>query len=97
VIDSFDIPIGINDLSWYINIPQQGACYCAALVLQGKTWERPLVFSNTVSVPAVVSLDSLLATDIIALSEADKLDVTWPEQQEIPASQETVPFPEHGR
>jgi hypothetical protein len=91
VLDSFDIPIGLADSSRYINIPQQDAFYYAALILQGKTWERPLITSNFVRVPAVESLENFLADEMIALSEAHKLDVAQPESRVVPGPQKSIP------
>jgi hypothetical protein len=91
VLDSFDIPLGTSDLSWYINIPEQNAFYCASLVLQGKTWEKPLITSNMVRVPAALCADSLAAGDIAALSEVDKLDVAQPDEYGAPGSQRSIP------
>ncbi|MDR1932128.1 MAG: DUF4912 domain-containing protein [Spirochaetales bacterium] len=107
VLDSFDIPIGVNDSSRYINIPEQDAFYCVSLILQGQTWEKTLITSNIVCVPAAVVADSFAANDIIVLSEVDKLDVARPGEQAVPSQQKTIPqricspetarFLEHGR
>ncbi|MDR1625336.1 MAG: DUF4912 domain-containing protein [Spirochaetia bacterium] len=91
VLDSFDIPIDAGDSSRYITIPQQDAFYCAALVLQGKTWEKQLVGSNIVCVPAVKSLEGLLQNDMAALSEAQKLDVAQPEEGAFPGPLKSIP------
>jgi hypothetical protein len=91
VLDSFDIPLGITDSSWYINIPRQNAFYCASLVLQGKTWEKSLITSNTVRVPAITRAGSFAASDIVALSEVDKLDVAQPDEAEVPGRQNSIP------
>jgi hypothetical protein len=100
VLDSFDIPIGAMDSSWYVNIPEQGASYCVELILQGKTWERPLIRSNIIAVPEAVYADSFRVEEgtplnrIIALSEIDKLDVSS-SRQSIPqriSSPQTAQF-----
>jgi hypothetical protein len=107
VLDSFDIPLEPGDSSRYITIPQQNAFYRVALVLQGKGREKQLIASNTVCVPAAKTLESLLEDDMIALSEAQKLDIAKPEQpapaqplKSIPqrlSSPETDLFLERGR
>jgi hypothetical protein len=89
VLDSFDIPLGAADSSWYINIPQQDAFYCASLVLQGKTWEKSLITSNTVRVPALA--EALAASDIVVFSEASKLDVAQPGEYGVPGQQKSIP------
>jgi len=91
VVDSFDIPLGLTDSSRYINIPRQDAQYCAALVLQGKTWEKQLVASNTVQVPAALCPDKLAASDIIVLSGIDKLDIARPGESDAPGPQQAIP------
>ncbi|MDR3200382.1 MAG: DUF4912 domain-containing protein [Spirochaetales bacterium] len=106
-LDSFDIPLGPSDSSRYINIPEQDAFYRASLILQGQTWEKPLITSNVVRVPAALPAAGLLTHEIIAFCEADKLDVARPGEQVVPArqksipqrisSQETARFLEHGR
>ena len=106
VVDSFDIPLGLMDSSRYINIPRQDALYCTALVLQGKTWEKQLVASNTVRVPASLCMDRLALGDIAVLCEIDKLDIAQPGEsvasdphQAIPqriSSPETAQFLERG-
>jgi hypothetical protein len=107
ILDSFDIPIDLGDSSRYITIPQQDAFYYAALVLQGKTWEKQLVGSNIVCVPAVKSLETLLQDEMVCLSDAQKLDIAQPEEpafagplKSIPqriSSPETDQFLERGR
>jgi hypothetical protein len=91
VLDSFDVPIDPGDSSRYITIPQQDAFYCVALVLQGKTWEKPLTRSNIVCVPAAKSLETLLRDDMIALSEAQKLDVAQPEEAALAEPLQSIP------
>jgi hypothetical protein len=91
VLDSFDIPIDPGDSSRYITIPQQNAFYCVALVLQGKTWEKPLTRSNVVCVPDAKSLEALLRDDMIALSEAQELDVAQPEEAAAAEPLQSIP------
>jgi hypothetical protein len=91
VLDSFDIPLGINDSSRYVNIPQQDAFYSVSLVLQGKTWEKSLITSNTVRVPALARAEALAASDIVVLSEAGKLDVAQPGEYGVPGQQKSIP------
>jgi hypothetical protein len=91
VLDSFDIPIDLGDSSRYITIPQQDAFYCVALVLQGKTWEKQLVGSNIVCVPAAKCLESLLQDEMIALSNAQKLDVAQPEDPAFAGTLKSIP------
>ena len=91
VVDSFDIPLGLTDSSRYINIPRQDAFYGAALVLQGKTWEKQLVISNTVQAPAVLCTEESAASQIMALSEIGKLDIAHPGESEVPEPQRAIP------
>jgi hypothetical protein len=91
VLDSFDIPLDLGDSSRYITIPEQDSLYYAALVLQGKTWEKQLITSNAVCVPVVESLETLLRNDMIALSEAQKLDVAQPEEPAFPGPLQSIP------
>lgn len=60
VLDSFDIPVGVNDSSRYVNIPEQDALYAVELVLQGKTWEKSLIRSNCIRVPRAVYTGGIL-------------------------------------
>ncbi|MCL1818429.1 MAG: DUF4912 domain-containing protein [Spirochaetaceae bacterium] len=91
IVDSFDIPLGLADSSRYINIPRQDALYRAVLVLQGKTWEKQLVASNTVQVPAALCTDESLASDIVVLSEIGKLDIAQPGESNVPDPQQAIP------
>ena len=91
IVDSFDIPLGLTDSSRYINIPRQDALYCVALVLQGKTWEKQLVASNIVQVPAALCMDKLAASEIIVPSEVDKLDIAQPGESDAPSPQQAIP------
>jgi len=50
--DFFDIPVGINDRSWYINLPSAGSVYEISLVGKSKTGEKELCKSNRVVSPA---------------------------------------------
>ena len=49
--DYSDIPIKIEDNSWYINLPETGIFYCTELILVNSGAERVLCRSNTVKSP----------------------------------------------
>lgn len=49
--DFFDIPLSMDDNSWYINLPNQGVYYCVELILVSDEVEKPLCCSNTVRSP----------------------------------------------
>lgn len=50
--DFFDIPVGLDDRSWYINLPAAGAAYEIELVGKDRTDERVLCTSNRIYSPA---------------------------------------------
>lgn len=86
ILASFDIPIGSNDSSWYVNLPEQDSFYCVELVVQGKNTEKIIGRSNVIRVPNAVFLENLVVKDgtpmdtILALSGVEKLDVSGPAQ-----------------
>ena len=86
VLDSYDIPIGSNDSSWYVNIPEQDAYYCVELVFQGKNLEKVIGRSNTVRIPRAVNIEDLIQKDgtpldtILSLSGVENLDVFAPKK-----------------
>ncbi|MDC7228547.1 MAG: DUF4912 domain-containing protein [Spirochaetales bacterium] len=49
--DFFDIPVQIEDGSWYINLPRTGIYYCVELILKGSESEKVLCRSNFVKSP----------------------------------------------
>lgn len=50
--DFFDIPVGLDDRSWYINLPAAGAVYEIDLIGKNRVGERVLCTSNRISSPA---------------------------------------------
>ena len=52
IIDFSDIPVTLDDSSWYINLPQTGIYYCIELILSGKVSDKVLCRSNTVKSPS---------------------------------------------
>ena len=46
-----DIPVTIDDRSWYINLPRTGIYYCVELLLKKSASEKILCRSNTVKSP----------------------------------------------
>jgi len=84
ILAAFDIPIGSNDSSWYVNLPEQDSIYCVELVVQGKNTETIIGRSNIIRVPHAVYLENLVVRDgtpmdsILALSGVEKLDVSGP-------------------
>lgn len=51
VIDSFDVPVSIEDTNWYINLPNRESFYKVRLVLQLEEKEVLIATSNTIQVP----------------------------------------------
>lgn len=49
--DYSDIPVTIDDNSWYINLPQLGVYYCVELILKSSVNEKVLCRSNFVKSP----------------------------------------------
>jgi hypothetical protein len=49
--DFFDIPLSIEDSSWYINLPNQGVYYCVELILAVDEAEKVLCCSNIIISP----------------------------------------------
>ncbi|HAK46700.1 MAG TPA: DUF4912 domain-containing protein [Spirochaeta sp.] len=49
--DYTDIPVQIEDNSWYINLPETGIFYCTELILKSETSEKVLCRSNTIKSP----------------------------------------------
>ncbi|HOV62546.1 MAG TPA: DUF4912 domain-containing protein [Spirochaetia bacterium] len=47
----FDIPVKLQDMSWYINLPEQGMNYFVELRVRFQSEERVLCTSNTISSP----------------------------------------------
>ncbi|MBI9105106.1 MAG: DUF4912 domain-containing protein [Spirochaetales bacterium] len=52
IIDFFDIPLKINDSSWYINLPNRGVYYKLELLLKRGETEKVLCFSNCILSPS---------------------------------------------
>ncbi|ADN01836.1 DUF4912 domain-containing protein [Spirochaeta thermophila] len=80
--ESFVIPVQLQDRSWYINIPVQGAAYRVDLITMEKDREVLLCRSNVVHVPVPqvkpkrpgeVSLNSDILISISALHNRDEL------------------------
>ncbi len=51
IIDFSDIPVTIDDNSWYINLPNTGIYYCVELIMQGSESSKVLCRSNSVQSP----------------------------------------------
>ncbi len=51
IYDYSDIPVKVDDSSWYINLPRPGIFYCVELLLESTTSEKVLCRSNTVKSP----------------------------------------------
>ena len=49
--DYFDIPLSLDDDSWYINLPRMGVSYRVELILAGEEKEKVLCGSNTINCP----------------------------------------------
>ena len=49
--DYFDIPVKIEDNSWYINLPETGICYRVELILKRDVSDKVLCRSNPVKSP----------------------------------------------
>jgi hypothetical protein len=49
--DFFDIPLDINDRSWYVNLPRTGMRYCIDLMVLYRSGEKILARSNIASSP----------------------------------------------
>lgn len=49
--DFSDIPVQIEDSSWYINLPETGIFYCTELILKNSTSEKVLCRSNIIKSP----------------------------------------------
>ncbi|MFQ3621519.1 MAG: DUF4912 domain-containing protein [Spirochaetales bacterium] len=79
--DFFDIELGTNDYSWYVNLPIQDAYYCAGLVLATKQKECMVAQSNIQYVPPIYSLEELLVSAskdqhlLYQTMELEKLDI----------------------
>ncbi|MBN2051591.1 MAG: DUF4912 domain-containing protein [Spirochaetales bacterium] len=50
--ESFDIPVGLGDRNWYINLPETGKIYEIELLAGNKSGEAVLCRSNSVVSPA---------------------------------------------
>ncbi|THB63751.1 MAG: DUF4912 domain-containing protein [Spirochaetaceae bacterium] len=79
VVDSFDVPVFIDDLNWYINLPNRDSFYRVRLMLQLEDSEVLLAESNAIQVPSgtlAANGESDPRTDaLIALSGMEKLGV----------------------
>ena len=51
ISDFSDIPVTLDDNSWYINLPETGIYYCVELILKSSVSEKVLCRSNTVKSP----------------------------------------------
>lgn len=51
--DSFEIPVRLEDSSWYIHIPRQETCYRIQLVAQDRYRRELLAISNSIVVPSM--------------------------------------------
>jgi hypothetical protein len=86
VLEAYDIPLGPDDSSWYVNIPEQDSFYCVELVFQGRNAEKVIGRSNTIRVPRGVTREDLALKDgtpldtILSLSGVENLDVFAPKK-----------------
>ncbi len=51
ILDFSDIPVTVDDSSWYINLPRTGIFYCAELILKSQSSVKILCRSNIVESP----------------------------------------------
>jgi uncharacterized protein len=82
VVDSFDIPVQLSDLQWYIHLPERNTRYRASLVSRVDGEEETHATSGTIMVPpgTVVEADEETNTDrsdrVLAYSGLDRLGVS---------------------
>lgn len=81
-VDSFDIPVQLSDLQWYIHLPERNTRYQASLVSRVDGKEETHATSGTIMVPpgTVVEADEETNTDrsdrVLAYSGLDRLGVS---------------------
>ncbi|MFW5842912.1 MAG: DUF4912 domain-containing protein, partial [Spirochaetota bacterium] len=82
VVDSFDIPVQLSDLQWYIHLPERNTRYRVSLVSRVDGKEEIHAASGTIRVPpgTVLELDEETSTDrsdrVLAYSGLDRLGVS---------------------
>lgn len=80
VIDSFDVPVSMDDRNWYINLPNRDTFYRVRLVLQLEDNEVLISTSNTIQVPvgflSSSGKDDANADALIAISGIENLGVS---------------------
>jgi hypothetical protein len=80
IIDSFEVPVAIDDTNWYINLPNRDTFYRVRLMLQLEETEVMVAESNAIQVPLGVLAskgDESPGTDaLIALSGIENLGVS---------------------
>lgn len=69
VIDSFDIPVKVQDNKWYINLPESGKNYFIKLVVRLGRGEKVLCTSNTVTSPAKTVAATIAGENITDFSD----------------------------
>ncbi|GAB6089884.1 DUF4912 domain-containing protein [Spirochaeta dissipatitropha] len=80
VIDSFDVPVSMDDRNWYINLPNRDTFYRVRLILQLEDNEVLISTSNTIQVPVGFlssnGKDDANADALIAISGIENLGVS---------------------
>lgn len=82
VVDSFDIPVQLSDLQWYIHLSERNTRYRASLVSRVDGKEETHAASGTIMVPpgTVMEADEETSTDrsdrVLAYSGLDRLGVS---------------------
>lgn len=69
VVDSFDIPVKVQDNKWYINLPESGKIYFIKLVVRLAGGEKDLCASNTVTSPAKTVETTIAGENITDFSD----------------------------
>ncbi|AFG38174.1 DUF4912 domain-containing protein [Spirochaeta africana] len=80
VIDSFDVPVSLEDTNWYINLPNRDSYYRVRLILQLEESEVLIAASNTILVPlgflSTPEGDNTASDALIAISGIENLGVS---------------------
>jgi hypothetical protein len=69
VIDSFDIPVKVQDNKWYINLPESGKSYFIKLIARLAGGEKVLCTSNSVTSPEKTVAATIAGENITDFSD----------------------------
>lgn len=83
---SFEVPVGVDDRQWYLQLPEQDAQYRIDLCARCGSKARVIAHSNTIRSPRALFADALgeldpSAAELAALSGLERLEIAPPPER----------------